>query len=269
MPEIEGELVPFRSDVIDLLEEKYLQFNAPGFIPNDPISIPHHFSKKQDIEIAALFAAILAWGLRKTIISKCHQLIEWMDYAPHDFIVHHESKDLRKLEEFRHRTFNATDLLYFIHFLRTHYSQHDSLEDAFLPGSLIEDNTIEHSLIHFHQYFCNSEFFPERTRKHIATPARHSTCKRLNIFLRWMVRKDHKGVDFGIWHRISPAQLVCPCDVHVVRVARALGLIQRPSTDWQTALELTYTLRLLDPQDPVKYDFALFGLGVEGFAREK
>jgi len=251
-------------ELAGLLNAKYLQYNVPGFIPYDPISIPHRFSRKQDIEIAGLFAAILAWGQRKTIISKCSELMQMMDNAPYEFIINHQAGDLLRLELFRHRTFNATDLLYFVYFLREHYQRFDSLEYAFVP---LQDGVrdVEQALIHFHQYFCSLEFFPERTRKHIASPLRNSTCKRLNMYLRWMVRNDGKGVDFGLWHSLTPAQLICPCDVQVIRVARSLGLITRPSNDWRTALELTQQLRLLDPVDPVKYDFALFGLGIEGF----
>ncbi|MEZ4902291.1 MAG: TIGR02757 family protein [Spirosomataceae bacterium] len=233
-------------------------------MPNDPISIPHQFSRLQDIEIMGLWAAILAWGQRKTIINKCNELIRLMDGAPYDFIKNHQETDLKRFLNFKHRTFNATDTLYFIEFFKTHYQRHDSLETAFAMALTVDDPHIEKGLVSFHDLFFSLDDFPERTRKHIATPLRKSSCKRLNMFLRWMVRKDDKGVDFGLWKHISPAQLICPCDVHVDRVARKLGLIQRPTTDWQTALELTENLKLLDPNDPVKYDFALFGLGVEG-----
>ncbi len=248
--------------VRELLEAKYQQFNRPDFITPDPVSIPHRFTKRQDIEIAGFFAAILAWGQRKTIINKCLELMELMSGTPYDFVRNHSASDLKSLMTFKHRTFNDTDLLYFIHFLQEHYQHYESLEDAFLPSGYAMNPTVEAGLIHFHNYFCDSPYFPLRTRKHIATPARKSTCKRLNMFLRWMVRKDACGVDFGLWTRLSPAQLVCPCDVHVERVARHLGLIKRPVSDWSMALELTEVLRTLDPQDPVKYDFALFGLGV-------
>lgn len=252
------------SHIAALLDSKYDQFNVPDFIPFDPVSIPHRFTLRQDIEIAGFFAAVLAWGQRKTIVNKCLELMGMMDGAPYDFIRNHEPDDLRALEPFRHRTFNATDLFYFIWFLKEHYSGSETLEDAFLPVNFTENGTVEESLAYFHDYFCASEYFPSRTRKHIATPVRKSSCKRLNMFLRWMVRKDDRGVDFGLWERLSPSQLVCPCDVHVERVARKLGLVRRPGTDWLTALELTAALRTLDPADPVKYDFALFGLGVEG-----
>ncbi|UFH54482.1 TIGR02757 family protein [Spirosoma sp. KNUC1025] len=254
----------------DFLDAKADQYNRPSFIERDPISIPHRFSQKQDIEIMGFWAAVLAWGQRPVILKKSAELVELMDGAPYDFIRHHQESDLKRFLAFKHRTFNATDALYFLHFFRTYYQQNDSLEDAFLPSSenvnLTSDSSlIERSLIAFHDRFCGlTDFFPERTRKHIATPARNSSCKRLLMFLRWMVRQDDRGVDFGIWTRLRPNQLVMPIDVHVNRVARQLGLLTRPQTDWKAALELTDALRAFDPADPVRYDFALFGLGVEG-----
>ena len=245
------------------LDEKVEQYNVPGFITNDPVSIPHLFSKKQDIEIAGFFAAILAWGQRKTIISKCKELFARMDQAPYDFILNHREDDLKALLGFKHRTFNEVDTLYFIHFFRWFYSNHESLEEAFLVGQTNRVDSMESILIQFHNYFFGLEDAPSRTRKHIATPARKAACKRINMYLRWMVRSDDRGVDFGLWKKISPNQLICPCDLHVDRVARKLGLIRRTQTDWLTALELTERLREFDPNDPVKYDFALFGLGIE------
>jgi len=256
---------PLTEPIAELLERKYQQYNRPDFIPHDPISIPHRYTLKQDIELMGFWASILAWGQRKTIINKCLELDTLMDHAPYDFVRNHQENDLKRFLSFKHRTFNPTDTLYFLHFFQNFYQNHDSLEDAFLVPEQAEQITTERNLIAFHDLFCGLEDFPLRTRKHIATPARKSTCKRLNMFLRWMVRKDEKGVDFGIWHQIRPDQLVMPCDVHVDRVARHLSLIQRPQTDWLTALELTTALRELDPNDPVKYDFALFGLGIEGY----
>ena len=253
--------------VAELLEAKYEQYNRPEFIPHDPISIPHRFSQKQDIEIMGFWASVLAWGQRKTIINKCRELSTLMDDAPYDFVKHHQESDLKRFLAFKHRTFNATDTLYFLHFFQQFYQKHDSLEEAFLVPGLTPESTIEPNLRYFHDHFCGLDDFPARTRKHIATPARKSSCKRLAMFLRWMVRQDDRGVDFGIWTRLRPSQLICPCDVHVDRVARHLGLITRPQTDWLTATELTHTLRQLDPHDPVKYDFALFGLGIEGFVK--
>jgi uncharacterized protein (TIGR02757 family) len=252
------------SYVADLLEQKYLQYNQPNFIPNDPVCIPHLFTQKQDIEIMGFWAAVLAWGQRKTIINKCHELISLMDDSPYDFIKNHQESDLKRFLNFKHRTFNATDTLYFIAWFKEFYQQHESLEEAFVVEELPFSRNTKYNIIAFHERFFNLEDYPERTRKHIATPIRNSSCKRINMFLRWMVRKDNKGVDFGIWDEMHSSQLVCPCDVHVDRVARLLGLIERPQTDWKTAEELTENLKQLDPNDPVKYDFALFGLGVEG-----
>ena len=247
----------------EFLNSKVAQYNQPSFIPYDPISIPHLFSKQQDIEIAAFFAAVFAWGNRTTIINKTRCLLKMMDDAPHDFVLHHTATDLQPLLCFKHRTFNTTDLLYFIQFLHHHYQYYNSLEAAFtlhLNGS--EENTTEQALIRFHHYFFSLEDAPPRTKKHVATPEKKSNCKRLNMFLRWMVRKDNCGVDFGIWNALKPSQLICPVDVHVARVARRFNLLQRKQTDWNAAVELTRYLRTLDADDPVKYDFALFGLGV-------
>jgi uncharacterized protein (TIGR02757 family) len=250
-------------DLKAFLDEKADLYNQPAFIENDPISIPHLFTKKQDIEIMGFWASILAWGQRKTIIKKCKELIDLMDGAPHDFVLNHTEHDLKRLLDFKHRTFNATDTLYFIEFFRQYYSQNDSLETAFTRFMHPDDATVEKGLRGFHTLFFSLEDAPQRTRKHVSTPARNTACKRINMFLRWMVRNDNKGVDFGIWQEIAPAQLVCPCDLHVERVARKLGLISRKAVDWQTALELTGHLKEMDPKDPVRYDFALFGLGVE------
>lgn len=277
------------------LDRKVAEYNQPGFIELDPICIPHRFSRKQDIEIMGFFAAILAWGQRKTIINKCTELVERMDGQPYDFIRHHQEADLKSLLGFKHRTFNDTDLLYFVYFFQQHYRQHNSLEDAFIPPALRNNEfreeyltfestdgvavsssscyqsqlvqppvSVESALNYFRAYFFHLEDAPARTRKHVSSPLQKSTCKRLNMFLRWMVRNDSAGVDFGLWRRLRPADLVCPCDVHVERVARHLQLIDRKQRDWTMAVELTERLRRFDPADPVKYDFALFGLGVEG-----
>lgn len=254
-----------KQELKKLLEEKFLQYNRPGFIENDPISIPHRFSKKQDIEIAALFAATLAWGQRVTIIQSCTQLLDRMDNDPYNFVLHHRETELKRFEKFVHRTFNSTDALYFIEFLKWFYQRHTSLEDAFVPPEGSAD--IGPGLVRFHKLFFSLPDHPLRTRKHIPTPERKSACKRLNMFLRWMVRSDNHGVDFGLWRKIKPAQLICPCDVHVERVARRLGLLKRKQVDWLAAVELTEALRTFDANDPVKYDFALFGLGLESNSR--
>lgn len=250
----------------DFLEKKVVLYNQPSFITSDPVCIPHRFNKKQDIEIAGFFAAVFAWGNRTTIIRKSILLMNLMDDSPYQFIKEHSEADLKKLLQFRHRTFNVTDLLYFILFLKTHFSLSTSLETAFSQWMLKDDDNIENALSGFHDYFFSLPDAPARTKKHIATPQRNSTCKRLNMYLRWMVRHDNKGVDFGIWKKIRPDQLICPIDVHVARVAKRFELIKRKQVDWKTALELTANLKRFDPDDPAKFDFALFGLGaVEKF----
>lgn len=246
----------------DFLDKKVEEYNRPSFILEDPISVPHRFSKKQDIEIAAFFAAIFAWGNRTIIINKTTELMKLMDDAPYEFCLNMNADGLKRLLQFKHRTFNTTDLLYFVDFLHHHYTSHDSLESAFAQWMNKEDETIEKALKGFHDYFFSLEDAPARTKKHIATPARSSTCKRLCMFLRWMVRSDNGGVDFGRWQNISPSQLICPIDLHVARVARQFNLIKRKQTDWLTALELTDELKKFDRNDPAKYDFALFSLGV-------
>jgi uncharacterized protein (TIGR02757 family) len=244
------------------LNKKVKQYNHPDFIAADPICIPHAFTKKQDIEIAGFFAAIFAWGNRTTIINKSRELMQLMHQAPHDFILQHTKKDLKQLEGFKHRTFNTTDLLYCIEFFKLHYSTHASLETAFTKWMHKKDPTVENGLNGFYNYFFSLPDVPERTRKHIASPIKNSSCKRLNMYLRWMVRNDNRGVDFGIWKNISPSQLIIPLDVHVTRVAKQLKILQAKQADWQAAVELTQYLRNLDKQDPVKYDFALFSIGV-------
>lgn len=246
----------------NLLDSRVEKYNNPAFIPNDPVCIPHEYALKQDIEISGFFAAILAWGQRKTIISKCRELMQRFDNQPYFFIKNHTDSDLKNLLGFKHRTFNDTDLLYLVHFLQQHYIKHESLETAF-TGDNNEIKIQKQRLIHFYNTVFSLPEAPNRTRKHISTPNRKSACKRINMYLRWMVRKDNNGVDFGIWKNISTADLICPCDVHVDRVARKLNLITRKQTDWETAEELTAALRQFDPSDPVKYDFALFSLGIE------
>lgn len=245
----------------DLLDGAVRRYNTPEFVAGDPICIPHSFARVQDREIMGFWAAMLAWGQRKTIIQSARRLVELMDDAPYAFVVGHEEHDRERFLTFKHRTFQATDTLYFLEFFQNYYRRFDSLETAFSRHLLPGDATVENALIGFHRDFFDHPWAPERTRKHVATPERGSTCKRLNMFLRWMVRRDASGVDFGLWHSIRPAQLLIPLDVHVERVARRLGLLQRPQTDWKAVLELTENLRAFAPDDPVRYDFALFGLG--------
>ena len=249
-------------DLKALLDQCVEQYNRPDFIADDPIQIPHQFSRLQDIEIMGFWAAMLAWGQRKTIINKAQELVNLMDGAPYDFILNHQEHDRQRFLGFKHRTFQATDTLWFLQFLQHHYKKNQSLETAFAQHLSPIDEHVGKALIGFHDYFFASPNAPQRTRKHIATPARKSSCKRLNMFLRWMVRKDKKGVDFGIWNTIQPSQLLMPLDVHVDRIARRFTLLQRKQRDWKAVLELTENLRQFDAEDPVKYDFALFGMGV-------
>ncbi|MDI1232807.1 MAG: TIGR02757 family protein [bacterium] len=244
------------------LDHFYEAYNQVGFIDNDPVQIPHLFSKQQDIEIMGFFAAVLAWGQRITIINNCKKLIEIMDGEPHDFILNHSDSDLKRCEKFVHRTFNDTDLLSMIAFLKIIYNQYNTMEPAFANHLGAKDKTVENALNGFRNLYENSEAFIKRTTKHIAHPAAGSACKRINMFLRWMVRSDNKGVDFGLWKKIKPSQLICPLDLHVIRVATEIGLLSKPKSDWKTAVLLTNKLKTFDAIDPVKYDFALFGMGV-------
>lgn len=251
-----------RGDLKAVLDGYVDKYNHPDFIGVDPVSVPHRFHRKQDIEIAGFLAATLAWGQRPVIISKSLELMAYMDFSPYEFVLHHSENDLKPFLKFKHRTFNATDVLYFIHFFRKVYLKYESMESVFLEGIRCQSTHSGPGIDHFRQVFVDDPVFPARTGKHVASPARKSACKRINMFLRWMVRKDERGVDFGIWDHLSPRQLICPLDVHVERVARRLGLLKRKQKDWLAAVELTERLKVLDPEDPVKYDFALFGMGV-------
>ena len=245
------------------LNEKVSQYNQPKFIESDPIQIPHQFSKKEDIEIAAFLTATIAWGKRPMIIKNANKMMAIMENSPHDFILNYQQKDLDKINNFVHRTFNITDFTFFIKALRNIYQNHDGLESVFSKN--IQDNTMQNSIHQFKKVFFEIEH-PIRTTKHVSDPMKGSAAKRINMYLRWMVRQDNKGVDFGIWKSISPAVLSCPLDVHSGNVARKLGLLTRKQNDWKALSELDVSLRKLDKNDPTKYDFALFGLGVfEGF----
>lgn len=242
--------------LFDLLEENYLRFNQASFIEDDPISIPHSFSKKQDIEIAAFFSAIIAWGQRKTIIRNARRLMEMMDQQPYEFILHHKASDLKNYQDFVHRTFNFDDLLYFCHALQELYRKNKSLEDSFLEGESMQER-----ISNFKKAFFGYEHL-KRSEKHLADPMKGSSAKRINMFLRWMVRKDEFQVDFGIWNKISPSELMMPLDIHTATVGRKLKLLKRKQNDWKAVVELSENLRKFDPKDPVKYDYALFGMGV-------
>lgn len=243
--------------VANTLNTYYEKYNTLDFIADDPIAIPHSFTKKQDIEISGFFAAIFSWGQRTTIVKKSRELMSLMDNSPYQFITQHKDADLKPLLHFKHRTFNDTDLLYFIQFLKIHYLKNKSLESAFIHGA-----TMRERLIHFQKYFINQNDFPTRTQKHISSPAHKSACKRLNMYLRWMVRKDKHGVDFGIWKQLQSSELQIPLDVHVLKVALRLGLTQSEKSDWTNVEKITEQLRIFDSADPVKYDFALFGMGI-------
>jgi len=249
------------SVLTEWLNEKAQQYERPGFIEEDPIALPHQFHRRQDVEIIAFWVAVLAWGRRQTIIDKGIQLIEYMGGQPYDFIRHHSKRDRLAFKDFKHRTFNSIDTMYFLEFLQQYYRKHDSLESAFSQHLTPNDPTVENALIGFHNTFFSLEDAPHRTRKHIATPAKKSTCKRLNMFLRWMVRSPKRGVDFGLWTSIRSDQLCPPLDVHVERIARKYHLLHRKSRDWKAVLELRDRLVAMDPKDPLKYDFALFGIG--------
>lgn len=252
----------FSPEIKETLDYFYAKYNNRDFIIDDPVSVPHRFSRKQDIEIAGLLASVIAWGRRSMIINNANRLMELMDNSPYDFIVNHMENDRKKFIEFKHRTFQPDDMLYFLEFLQWFYRQNESLENVFLLDQKLAEFDMSIALAGFHNFFFSLENAPARTMKHIPTPLRKSTCKRMNMFLRWMVRKDDHGVDFGIWQKIPVSALMIPIDVHVERVARRLGLLTRKQRDWNSVIELTVNLRRYDPKDPVKYDFALFGLGV-------
>jgi uncharacterized protein (TIGR02757 family) len=242
------------------LDEKYHQYNRTGFIETDPISIPRSFSDDKDIEISAFLSAIIAWGQRTTIIKNARRLMTLMDNSPHDFIINASAKDLSDLKFFKHRTFNGTDLEYFIRSLQNIYRNHGGLKTVF-ESLYLQNRSIYHTICEFRNLFF-SVSSPGRTGKHISNPATGSSAKRINMFLRWMVRSDNRGVDFGIWNNIDTHALQIPLDVHTGNVSRKLGLLKRKQNDWRAVEELTGVLRDFDKEDPVKYDFALFGLGV-------
>lgn len=251
-----------KKELTQFLNEKVEQYNQPKFIESDPIQIPHQFTKKEDIEIAGFLTVTIAWGKRPMIIKNAQKMMELLGNSPYDFIINHQEKDL-EFEHFVHRTFNLIDFKYFIKSLKNIYINHNGLETVFSKN--ITDNSTKNSIHQFKKMFFEIEH-PTRTTKHVSDPIKGSAAKRINMFLRWMVRNDHKGVDFGIWKSISPSVLSCPLDVHSGNVARKLGLLTRKQNDWKALQELDNNLRLLDKKDPVKYDFALFGLGIfEGF----
>lgn len=247
------------SELKEFLDTKVLLYNQPSFIESDPISIPHRFSLKEDIEISGFLAATIAWGNRKSILKNASRMMDLLGNSPFDFVMEHSEDQLDTLDEFVHRTFNGLDFRSFVKGLKHIYTVHDGMEQLFLPTD--KADSLQMQISKFKQVFFEIEHLP-RTQKHVSDPARGSAAKRINMFLRWMVRKDASGVDFGIWNTISPALLSCPLDVHSGNVARKLGLLTRKQNDAKALAELDTSLRILDKEDPVKYDFALFGLGV-------
>ncbi|MFA9188520.1 TIGR02757 family protein [Flavobacterium sp. FBOR7N2.3] len=252
-----------QSELKDFLDEKVLQYNTLDFIESDPVQIPHLFTQKEDIEIAGFLSATIAWGNRKMIIKNSHRMMELMGNTPYDFVMSHSDEDLVRLETFVHRTFNGQDFIGFIKSLQNIYKNHDGLEALFAKHQ--ETNSMQKSISEFKKTFFDIPHLA-RTQKHISDPLNNSAAKRINMYLRWMCRQDNKGVDLGIWKTIPPAFLSCPLDVHSGNVARKLGLLTRKQNDGKALFELDSKLREFDSTDPVKYDFALFGLGVfEGF----
>lgn len=249
-------------EIKSLLDDKFFQYNQPFFIEEDPISIPHSYKKKEDIEISAFLTALIAWGRRIMIMKNARELMARMDESPFDFVMNASEDELGRLEGFVHRTLNDLDARYLVLGLRQAYQSGEGLEGIFAKGIKESDLTVFGGIMSARTDISSIEGFPQRTHKHLANPSRGSSAKRINMYLRWMVRDDKQGVDFGLWKGISPAKLVCPLDVHTGNVARKLGLLKRKQNDWKAAAELTGMLRQMCPEDPVRYDFSLFGLGV-------
>lgn len=247
-------------EIKNFLDEKTLQYNHPRFIETDPIQIPRSFSRKENIEISGFLAATIAWGNRAAIIKNARKLMVQLDNNPYDFLISASDNELRHASEFVHRTFNSGDTLFFLQSLKNIYQNCGGLETIFTEGFNLE-NSVKSALEHFRPIFLGASY-PDRIKKHVSDVARNSAAKRLNMFLRWMVRKDENGVDFGIWNSIPASALMLPLDVHTGNTARKLGLLTRTQNDWKAVEEITAVLRSFDPDDPVKYDFALFGLGV-------
>lgn len=242
----------------EFLEAKVEEYNHPRFIETDPIQIPHQFSKKEDIEIAGFLTATISWGNRKSIITNANKMMTLLNQSPFDYVMNHEASDLEKLRPFVHRTFNEDDLIQFIKSLNHIYKNHGGLEAVFSKYS--EEFSTQNAIHQFKKHFFEIEHLT-RTQKHVSDPSKNSAAKRINMFLRWMVRSAEGGVDFGLWKKLNPAQLCVPLDLHVGRVARELGLLNRRQDDWKAVEELTAKLRTFDENDPIKYDFALFGMG--------
>ncbi len=248
------------AEVIELLEEKSLRYNTPEFIEGDPVQVPHRFSTRENVEISGLISALLAWGKRELILRSSHEFIARMGNDPHGFLMNMTGEDLEVFREFRYRTFNDQDAAFMVSGLKHIYRDHGGLSEVFRTGYQRSGN-IKSAIGYFRNVFLRAPHL-RRSEKHFAAPEAGSAAKRLNLFLRWMVRKDNAGVDFGIWEKIDPADLMIPLDVHSGMVARKLGLLQRKQDDWKAVEQLTAVLRRLDPADPVRYDYALFGMGL-------
>ena len=246
-------------EIKEFLEEKYSFYNQPKFIESDPIQVPHLFSQKEDIEISAILTASIAWGRRSLIIKNALEMMSLMENSPHDFLLNAKMKDINRFNRFQYRTFKGVDAVYFIKSLQNIYLNYGGLQRLFESAFLLKGNIYD-SLRRFRDVFFSLNP-PIRTYKHIADVTKGTSAKRLNMFLRWMVRKDNRGVDFGIWHNIPTSALLIPLDIHTGNVSRKLELLYRMQNDWKAVLELTKSLRNFDSADPVKYDFALFGLG--------
>jgi len=247
----------------DYLESRYALYANPGFIESDPVSVPHGFSRRADIEVSGFLTATISWGSRKAILKTAAELMKRMDHAPADFILNAGESEMKRLEGFVYRTFQTTDLLFFCRSLQRVLRRHNSLEDLFREGfNPQSDFGMVDAIAHFRRFFFDDEWLPQRTLKHLPDVTRGSAAKRINMFLRWMVRTPAEGIDFGLWS-LPPSALLCPLDVHSGRVARKTGLLLRKQDDLKSVLELTANLRLIDPSDPVKYDLVLFGEGVE------
>lgn len=247
------------SDLKEFLEEKCDLYNRESFITTDPIQIPRIFSKKEDVEISGFLSASIAWGQRPTIIRNAKWLVNRMDQQPYEFILNASNLDFEVFKPFKHRTFNGDDCIFFLKSLQNIYKNHGGLENVFAKGAN-DSGTVKGALTYFREVFFEAEHL-DRSQKHISNVMKKSSAKRLNMYLRWMVRNDDRGVDFGLWDKISSADLYLPLDVHTGNVGRKLGLLTRKQNDWQAVEEITENLRKFDPVDPIKYDYALFGLG--------
>lgn len=255
-----------KDELKEFMDQKVVQYHRPEFTETDPIRIPHGFSLKEDIEISGFLTATMSWGNRKMIIGKANELMNRIGNSPFDFVMNYNKNQFEKIEGFKHRTINSDDLDFYFRSLQNIYANHGGLETVFDFSK--KDTDSFNAIENFRNIFLETDHL-KRSEKHLSSPAKGSAAKRLNMFLRWMVRTKKQGVDFGLWKNISASQLVCPLDLHSGNTARKLGLLKRKQNDWKAAIELNSNLKKMDPKDPVKYDFALFGLGVfEDFSKK-